>query len=155
MVRSKQDNWEIIVGAVVVAIAAALAILTHIWPQIAGTSGYDVDAKLAKTDGLAVGSEVRVSGVKVGSITALVLDPNNYLATVHMNIQDKIKLPVDSTLQVMTSEIIGNPYVAIFPGKATAMLPSQGMIARSCGSEDVMAMVGRVGLNNGQGGCNH
>jgi phospholipid/cholesterol/gamma-HCH transport system substrate-binding protein len=155
MVRSKQDNQEVIVGAAVVAIAAALAILIHFWPQIAGGSGYDLDAKLAKTDGLAVGSEVRVSGVKVGSITGLVLDPINYLATVHMNIQGKIKLPVDSTLQVMTSEIIGNPYVAIFPGKAAVMLPSNGMIARSCGSEDVMAMVGRVGLNNGQGGCDH
>jgi phospholipid/cholesterol/gamma-HCH transport system substrate-binding protein len=155
MVRSRQDNQEVIVGAAVVAITMALAILIHSWPQMAGASGYDLDAKLAKTDGLAVGSEVRVSGVKVGSITSMVLDPNSYLATVHMNIQGKIKLPVDSTLQVMTSEVIGNPYVAIFPGKAAAMLSSNGMITKSCGSEDVMAMVGRVGLNNGQGGCNH
>jgi len=48
----------------------------------------------------------------------------------------------------------GNPHVAIIPGNASTMLPSDGMIARSCGSEDVIAMVVRVGLNNGQGGCN-
>ena len=61
--------------------------------------------------------------------------------------------PKDSALEVTSGGILGNLYVSIFPGKDKAMLPPGGMILKSCGAEDVMAMIGRVGLSNGQGGC--
>lgn len=152
MARIKQDLTEMIVGAVVVGVAIALGILIHIWPG-AADAGYDINAKLAKSDGLSVGTDVRISGIRVGSITGLALDPNTYLAILHMNIQRNIKLPVDSVLKVTNNGILGSPFVAITPGKAKAMLVPDGMITRSCGSEDFMAMVGRVGLNNGQSLC--
>jgi phospholipid/cholesterol/gamma-HCH transport system substrate-binding protein len=138
----------------VVLTAIALGLFLHLRPGSAA-SGYELNVRLPKTDGLSKGSEVRISGVKVGTVTDLTLDPVSYLATVHMNIRDGVTLPTDSVLEVTSGGLLGNLYVAIFPGKARTMLAPGGTIVKSCGAEDVMAMIGRVGLSNGQGSCKH
>jgi len=150
--RSREESREIITGTLVLLAAIAIGLVVHLAPAGA-TTGYDLQVRLAKTDGLTKGAEVRVSGVRIGTVTELVLDPVSYLATVHMNIRDDVRVPTDSALEVTSGGILGNLYVSIFPGKATAMLPPGGMIMKSCGAEDVMAMIGRVGLSNGQGHC--
>jgi phospholipid/cholesterol/gamma-HCH transport system substrate-binding protein len=150
--RTREESHEIVVGTGVVLTALALGLFLHLRPA-GSSSGYDLQVHLAKTDGLGKGSEVRVSGVKVGTVTDLDLDPKSYLATVHMNIRDGVNVPTDSALEVTSGGLLGNLYVAIFPGKAATMLPPGGLIMKSCGAEDVMAMIGRVGLSNGQGSC--
>jgi phospholipid/cholesterol/gamma-HCH transport system substrate-binding protein len=150
--RSQEESREIITGALVLLAAIVIALALHLRPAGA-TSGYDLQARMAKTDGLSKGAEVRVSGVRIGTVTDMVLDPVSYLATVHMNINDDIRIPVDSALEVTSGGILGNLYVSIFPGKATAALQPGGLILKSCGAEDVMALIGRVGLSGGQGSC--
>jgi phospholipid/cholesterol/gamma-HCH transport system substrate-binding protein len=150
--RTRDESREITVGALVVLTAIAIGLFLHLRPG-GGASGYELQVRLPKTDGLSKGSEVRISGVKIGTVTDLDLDPRNYLATVHMNIQDGVGVPTDSALEVTSGGLLGNLYVAIFPGKARTMLPPGGLIVKSCGAEDVMAMIGRVGLGNGQGNC--
>ena len=150
--RSREESREIVTGFLVLLAAVAIGLVLHLAPAGA-TAGYDLQVRLAKTDGLTKGAEVRVSGVRVGTVTELILDPASYLATVHMNIRDDVRVPSDSALEVTSGGILGNLYVSIFPGKATTMLPPGGMIVKSCGAEDLMAMIGRVGLSNGQGGC--
>jgi len=150
--RTREESHEIAVGTGVVLTALALGLFLHLRP-VGATSGYELDVRLAKTDGLGKGSEVRVSGVKVGTVTDLDLDPKTYLATVRMNIRDGVSVPTDSALEVTSGGLLGNLYVAIFPGKAATMLPPGGMITKSCGAEDVLSMIGRVGLNNGQSSC--
>lgn len=150
--RTREESREIITGALVLLAAIAIGLVLHLAPAGA-TAGYELLVRLPKTDGLTKGAEVRVSGVRVGTVTDLTLDPASYLATVHMNIRDDVRVPADSALEVTSGGILGNLYVSIFPGKATAMLPPGGMIVKSCGAEDVMAMIGRVGLSNGQGSC--
>src|SRR3954471_13967753 len=150
--RTREESREIMTGAWVVLAAIAIGLVLHLWPAGA-VAGYDLQVRLPKTDGLSKGAEVRVSGVRVGTVTDLSLDPASYLATVHMNIRDDVRLPVDSALEVSSGGILGNLSVSIIPGKARAMLPPGGMITKSCGAEDLMAMIGRVGLSNGQGNC--
>jgi phospholipid/cholesterol/gamma-HCH transport system substrate-binding protein len=150
--RTREESHEIVVGTGVVLMALALGLFLHLRPGGA-TSGYELNVRLAKTDGLGKGSEVRVSGVRVGTVTDLDLDPRSYLATVRMNIRDGVSVPTDSALEVTSGGLLGNLYVAIFPGRAATMLPPGGMITKSCGAEDVLAMIGRVGLSNGQSSC--
>jgi phospholipid/cholesterol/gamma-HCH transport system substrate-binding protein len=151
--EERYDVSEVIAGTIVVVVAMAITLLAFMSSRIAGMSGYDLDVRFAKVDGLAVGSEVRVSGVKIGALSGLDLDPTTYLVTAHMNLPDEIRLPVDSFAEVIESGLLGNPYVAILPGKAKMMLPVGGLITKSCGSEDFMSMVARFGLNNGQPLC--
>jgi phospholipid/cholesterol/gamma-HCH transport system substrate-binding protein len=150
--RTREESHEIVVGTGVVLTALALGLFLHLRPG--GTaSGYELNVRLPKTDGLSKGSEVRISGVKVGTVTDLTLDPKSYLATVRMNIRDGVAVPTDSALEVTSGGLLGNLYVSIFPGKASTLLPPGGLIVKSCGAEDVLAMIGRVGLSNGQSNC--
>ena len=150
--RTREESNEIAVGTGVVLAALALGLFLHLRPGSAD-SGYELNVRLAKTDGLSKGSEVRISGVRVGTVSDMDLDPKSYLATVRMNIRDGVTVPTDSALEVTSGGLLGNLYVAIFPGKAATMLPPGGMIVKGCGAEDVLSMIGRVGLSNGQSNC--
>ena len=58
---------------------------------------------------MAVGTDVRLAGIKIGTVSDLTLDPKTYLVTVHMNIRNDIKLPVDSSVLVTSDGISGRP----------------------------------------------
>ena len=79
----QQNNIaETLIGAVVVTVAVAFLVFGYYRTGSGSLSGYEVNAKLAKVDGLSVGTDVRLAGIKIGSVTALDLDPKTYLATV-------------------------------------------------------------------------
>jgi phospholipid/cholesterol/gamma-HCH transport system substrate-binding protein len=92
-----------------------------------------------------------LSGIKIGSVSDLTLDPKNYLVTVHMNIRDDIKIPDDSSLIVTSSGLLGSSYISLTPGGSDKMLGPGGMIQNSQGSVDLMGLVGRfIGGGGGQ-----
>jgi phospholipid/cholesterol/gamma-HCH transport system substrate-binding protein len=109
----------------------------------ASQSGYDVQARLAKVDGLGVGTDVRISGIKVGTVSGLALDPKTFLVTMHMNIDKDVQIPDDSSLLVTQAGILGSNYVSIMPGGDEKNLPPGGMIQNSQGSADIMNLVGK------------
>jgi phospholipid/cholesterol/gamma-HCH transport system substrate-binding protein len=138
----QNNSAEVLIGALVVLLAIALAGYLYLHRGAAG-SGYDIQARLAKVDGLGVGTDVRISGVKVGNISSLSLDPNNFLVTVHMTIHDDVKIPADSSLTVDSSGILGSQYISINPGGDEKNLPPGGMIDNAQGSIDMNGLIGR------------
>jgi len=141
---------ETVIGAIVVAAAILFLVLGYTRAGTRGASGYEVNARLAKVDGLGVGTDVRLSGVRVGSVADLTLDPKTYLVTVHMNIHDDIKIPMDSSILVTSSGLLGTPYLSITPGGDDKMLAAGGMIENAQGSIDVMNLIGRFATGGGQ-----
>ena len=90
----QQNNVaETVIGAVVVAVAVLFLAFAYMRTGSGGLSGYEINARLAKVDGLGVGTDVRLAGIKIGTVTDLTLDPKTYLVTVHMNIRNDIKIP--------------------------------------------------------------
>ncbi|HXS06130.1 MAG TPA: outer membrane lipid asymmetry maintenance protein MlaD [Rhizomicrobium sp.] len=153
--RMRENNVaETIIGAVVVAVAVLFVIFAYMRTGSGSLSGYEIQARLPRVDGIGIGTDVRLSGIKIGSISDLTLDPKNYLVTVHMNIRDDIKIPVDSSLMVTSSGLLGSSYISLTPGGDDKMLAPGGMIQNSQGSVDLMGLVGRFigsGGNNNQG----
>jgi phospholipid/cholesterol/gamma-HCH transport system substrate-binding protein len=144
---------EVLIGAIVVAVAAVFLAFMYLRTGTGSLSGYEVLARLPKVDGLGLGSDVRISGIKVGSVTDLVLDPNTYLVTVHMSIRDDIKLPTDSSLLITSSGVLGSQYLSISPGGDAKNIAPGGMIVNTQGANtnDLMNLAGRVmGGDNGQ-----
>ena len=119
------------IGAIVVAVAAAVLAFAYMRTGSGGLSGYEIQARLPQVDGLGVGTDVRLSGIKIGSVSDLTLDPKTYLVTVHMNIRDDIKIPDDSSLMVTSSGLLGSSYLSITPGGDDKMLAAGGMIENS------------------------
>jgi phospholipid/cholesterol/gamma-HCH transport system substrate-binding protein len=151
--RMRENNVaETIIGAVVLAVALLFIVFGYMRTGSGSLSGYEIQARLPRVDGLGIGTDVRLSGIKIGSVSDLTLDPKTYLVTLHMNIRDDIKIPDDSSLIVTSSGLLGSSYVSLTPGGSDKMLASGGMIQNSQGSVDLMSLVGRfIGGGNGQG----
>jgi len=140
----QQNNIaESLIGAGVVAIALVFAVLAYNRTGAGGLSGYEVNAKLPKADGLAVGTDVRLAGIKIGTVSDMTLDPKTYLVTVHMNIRNDIKLPVDSSVLVTQTGFLGGQYLSITPGGDDKMMLAGAYFENAQGSIDVMGLVGR------------
>jgi phospholipid/cholesterol/gamma-HCH transport system substrate-binding protein len=142
-VLQQSDFAETLIGAVVVAVAVAFLAFAYFRTGAGSLSGYEILAKLPKADGLAVGTDVRLAGIKIGTVTDLTLDPKTYLVTVHMNIRDDIKLPVDSSVLVTQSGFLGGQYLSITPGGDDKLMTAGSYFQNAQGSIDVMGLVGR------------
>src|SRR5690349_18820817 len=144
MAQNNQNNLaESLIGAAVVAVAVAFLAFSYYRTGGGGLAGYEVNAKVAKADGLAVGTDVRLAGIKVGTVSDLTLDPQTYLVTVHMNIRNDVKLPVDSSVLVTQAGFLGGQYLSITPGGEDKMMASGAFFENAQGSIDVMNLVSR------------
>jgi phospholipid/cholesterol/gamma-HCH transport system substrate-binding protein len=141
----QQNNpAETVIGAIVVAVIVILLAFGYSRNGSGAASGYELDARLPKVDGLGVGTDVRLAGIKIGTVSELTLDPRTYLVTVHMNIRDDIKIPADSSLLVTSSGILGSSYLSITPGGDDKMLAAGSYFDNVQGSIDLMNLVGRI-----------
>ena len=143
-VMQQNNVAETLIGAAVVAVAVAFLAFAYFRTGTGSLSGYEIDAKLAKADGLAVGTDVRLGGIKIGTITDLTLDPKTYLVTMHMNIRDDIKLPVDSSILVTQAGLLGGQYLSVTPGADNKMMAAGDYFDNVQGSIDMMNLIGRV-----------
>jgi phospholipid/cholesterol/gamma-HCH transport system substrate-binding protein len=119
---------ETLIGALVLVAAIAFVALVVRSTGIANTGGYQVTANFGNADGLKAGTEVRVSGVKVGTVVAQTLDPTSLQAQVTMEINAAYQLPTDSSLRVLSDGLLGGSYLMIDPGGEDEMLADGGHI---------------------------
>ncbi|MBU6298933.1 MAG: outer membrane lipid asymmetry maintenance protein MlaD [Alphaproteobacteria bacterium] len=151
------DTVETLIGAAVIAVAVFFLAFAYRSTGSTGISGYELTANLSRVDGIAVGTDVRLSGIKVGAVSSLTLNPN-YLVTVHMNIHNDVQIPADSSLVVTSAGLLGSSYLSISPGGSDKMLPPGGAIRNTQGSLDMMGLLSRFvgggtsGGNNNSGG---
>src|SRR6185437_1395113 len=94
------------------------------------------------------GTEVRLHGIKVGTVSGVELDPKTYLAVVHMNMRSDVPIPDDSSIKVTSSGLLGNAYLSIQPGGSPKNLAAGGQIENTRGSVDLMGLIGRAIYGN-------
>lgn len=137
-----ENAFEAAVGAAV--LAGAIVFAVYVGQRMDGPSGgYPLTASFAKTDGLSVGGEVRVSGVKVGAVSAITLDPKTYRAEVRMTLRGDLQLPEDSSAKIASDGLLGGAYVSIEPGGETRVIPAGGAIDHTQGSISILDLVTR------------
>lgn len=137
------DLAETTIGAVVVVIAVLFIVFVYARLNSGGLSGYEIKAQVARADGLGEGTDVRLAGIKIGSLTDMTLDPQSYMVTLHMTIRNGVKIPDDSSLVVTSAGLLGSSYIAITPGGDDKMLARGGMIENAQGSVDLMGLINR------------
>ena len=145
------DLVETLIGAIVVAVAILFLVFAYRSTGENAIGGYEVTANVARVDGIAVGTDVKLSGIKVGTVSALTLD-SNYLVTVHLNVHGDVKIPDDSSLMVTSSGLLGSSYLSISPGGSDKMLASGGRIKNTQGSIDLMGLLARFAGTAAGGG---
>ena len=145
----QSNTFETLIGAIVIAVAVGFLYFAYANTNSTGLSGYDLDAKFQRVDGLNVGTDVRLSGIKIGNVSSLSLDPKTYQATVHLNIRSDVKLPDDSSIMVTSTGLLGNSYLSVSPGGSDGMLAPGGTIRNTQGSVDLMSLIGRFATGGG------
>ena len=137
---------ETIIGAAVLAAAGGFLIYAAQTADIGGVGGnyYEVKGPFRKADGLGVGADVRVSGVKVGTVTGMVLDQKTYRAVAELSISDEYQIPEDSTVTIATEGLLGGSFVSIDPGASDFFLEDGNEAEFTQGSVSILELVGRA-----------
>ena len=142
----KAEQWaETGVGAVVLAAAAGFLVyaLGHA-SGFGGSGGYELTARFGDVGSLTPGADVRVAGVKVGSVAAIELDPKTFLARTRFLIQPQVKLPSDSTVKITSDGLLGGQHVVIAPGGASDDLKPGAEFQNAQGAVDLFGLIGQV-----------
>src|SRR5580658_9050584 len=135
---------ETVMGAVVLVVAAFFLFFAYTTSQVRAVDGYTVTAQFTRVDGIRDGSDVRIAGVKVGSITAENLDPKTYLATLKMSINPEYKLPEDTVAEVISSSLLGDKYLALVPGGSDKNIPPGGQIKYTQATASLEDLIGQM-----------
>jgi phospholipid/cholesterol/gamma-HCH transport system substrate-binding protein len=142
------NTVETLIGAFVVAVAIGFLFFAYTTTHNGSFGGYDVKATFNSADGIQTGTDVRLHGIKIGTVSAIDLDPKNYNAIVHLSIRDDVHIPDDSSIKVISSLLGGNAYLSIQPGGSDKMLVAGGEITNTQGSVNLMDLIGRVIYGN-------
>jgi phospholipid/cholesterol/gamma-HCH transport system substrate-binding protein len=135
---------ETVMGALVIVVAALFLFFAYTESRISVTSGYPVTAQFSSVAGLNVGSDVRLAGVKIGTVTAETLNPKTFLATVHMAIERRYKLPEDTVAKIVSPGLLGDKYVELVPGGSDKTIPPGGRIQYTQAAVSLEDLIGQM-----------
>ena len=140
----RKNLIETVMGGVVLIAATLFIVFAYSKAEVGKVDGYQITAKFDRVDGILAGSDVRMSGIKIGTVTSSSLDPKTYFAQVSMNIRSDIKIPDDTSIAVSSDGLLGDRFLALSPGGSDEMLPAGGEITTTQGSIDLMGLVGQM-----------
>jgi phospholipid/cholesterol/gamma-HCH transport system substrate-binding protein len=133
---------EALAGLVVLLVAGFF--LFYAWNTTgqAGGDRYLLTARFPNTTGVTVGTDVRVSGMKVGQVTEQALDPKTWEAVVTLSVDRSLTLPVDTSAAISSEGLLGGSFVALMPGGEADVLKPGDEIVDTQGATDIMGLVG-------------
>ena len=83
-------------------------------------------AKFNRIDGILIGSEIRISGIKVGEVRNFKLENNK--PTLYFTLEKDVIVPNDSSISIQTDGLFGSKYLTIEPGGSDKNLVNNGQI---------------------------
>lgn len=140
---------ETVIGAVVLGVAALFLTVAYRTTDLAPTAGYELSARFDKVDGLTTGADVRMSGIKIGTVTAAELDRQTLQAVVRVTIDEGIELPSDSSIKVAADGLLGGTFLSVEPGGDENTLSPGGEITYTQGSVNIIELVGKAMYSGG------
>jgi len=125
---AQRNLSELLAGAVVLAVAVGFLGYAVANTGRTPSSGYKLHAAFERIDGLGVGSDVRLAGVKIGSIVETSVDPKTYQAQITFTVRPDVMLPVDSSAEIASDGLLGGKVLSLVPGGDDKMLKDGGRI---------------------------
>lgn len=131
-------------------LVAAIWFVTFAWDRAGGGGAdrYAISARFPDATGVSVGSDVRISGMKIGTVTHQSLDPASFQAVVTLAIDSNVTLPADSSAAITSEGLLGGSYIALLPGGDTDSLRPGDEIVDTQGATDLMGLIGSF-INRG------
>ena len=148
-----ENASEVIAGGAVLALA--LGFLAYAG-QSTGLSmrtpdSYTLTASFRSVEGITVGTDVRLAGVKVGTVTSLSLNPQTFFADARFQIRNDVLLPTDSAIVVSSEGLLGGNFIEILPGGALENLGPGDEIEDTQGAVSLITLLMKFAGGGGEG----
>jgi phospholipid/cholesterol/gamma-HCH transport system substrate-binding protein len=135
---------ETVMGAVVLVVAAVFLFFAYSTSQLRAVQGYELTAEFERIDGIREGGDVRISGIKIGSVIDEKLDPKTFLATLRISVDPAVKLPDDSVAEIVSAGLLGDKYLSLVPGGSDNVIPPGGRIKYTQSSISLENLIGQM-----------
>ncbi|HEY9539732.1 MAG TPA: outer membrane lipid asymmetry maintenance protein MlaD [Kiloniellaceae bacterium] len=141
----RRNMIETVMGAVVLLVAVAFIVVAFRSASLssAGRDGYQVTVEFSDASGLAAGTDVRLAGVKIGTVMEQRLNPETYFAVVTLGVSNAVRLPSDTSARIIPDGLLGGNYVALEPGGSEDYIADGGKILYAQGSINMVDLLGR------------
>jgi phospholipid/cholesterol/gamma-HCH transport system substrate-binding protein len=137
-----ESKTEVIVGAaVLIATLGFLAYAVQATGLVRDTGDMALTASFRSAEGVTVGTEIRLAGVKVGTVTGIALDPVTFRATTSLSLISDLPIPVDSSAIVASEGLLGGTYIEIVPGGSFDNLAPGGEIVDTQGAVSLLQLL--------------
>ena len=135
---------ETIIGAAVLIVAGGFLAYASQNADFGSSANYELKAKFFSADGVAPGIDVRMSGVKVGTVGELTLDPKTFEAVVSLSIGKDYEVPSDTSAKISSDGLLGGSFIALEPGGSEYPLEAGEEIERTQGSVSLIDLLGKA-----------
>ena len=105
------------------------------------SDGFRLHARFENIDGIVTGSKVKLSGVNIGTVKSISLEPESYYAFITMNFDKKFRFPDDTEASVQLEGLLGGSYISILPGGSDVMLLNDQEILYTQGSTSLLNLM--------------
>jgi phospholipid/cholesterol/gamma-HCH transport system substrate-binding protein len=142
----KSSALETVVGAIIIALAIGFFAFAYTAAGLGSSSsgGYHVSAEFDNASGVAVGTDVRIAGIKVGTVTGQSLNPKSFQARIDMMISPTVILADDTSAKIASEGLLGANFVSLEPGGADEKLKEGSVISYTQGAVDLWSLISQA-----------
>ncbi|AXI84138.1 outer membrane lipid asymmetry maintenance protein MlaD [Xylella taiwanensis] len=115
-----------------------------------GSGQYTLTAHFTQIGQLRKQAPVRISGVNIGQVSNITLDPKTFESVVTLSLDNQYKdLPADTSASILTSGLLGESYINLLPGGDPEVLKPGDQIAFTQPAVDLIQLVGKYMFSGG------
>ena len=140
----RSNTFETFIGAIVIILAVSFLFYSFSITDNNSEGTYQIKATFNRIDGIQIGSDVRLSGIKIGSVAKSSLNQITYEADLVLVIDDSIYIPDDSSAKITMDGLLGSNYISIEPGGSDIYLTENDYLLYTQGSIDLIGLVGEA-----------
>ncbi len=140
----KKEALETIVGSLIILLAIYFAYYAYnMTSSTSNADSYNIKAKFANIDGINVGSDIKIAGIKIGTVSKQDLDNTTFEALLTLNIKDDYKIPTDTSAEIIGNGLLGDKYISLSPGSDDSVLQNNDFISFTQSSISIEKLVGK------------
>ena len=140
----RSNTFETFIGAIVIILAVSFLFYSFSITDNNAEGTYKIKATFNRIDGIQIGSDVRLSGIKIGSVAKSSLNQTTYEADLVLIIDNSIFIPDDSSAKITMDGLLGSNYISIEPGGSDIYLTDNDYLLYTQGSIDLIGLVGEA-----------
>ena len=139
----KINFLDVFLGALVLLATGLFLVYVYITidTKLFKSDGFQLHARFDNIDGIVTGSKVKLSGVNIGTVKSISLEPDNFYAFITMDFDKEFNFSDDTEASIQLEGLLGGSYISILPGGSDVMLLNNQEILYTQGSTSLLNLM--------------